>query len=302
MSDNPTTLPSELDDVVDRLAERVPSGYFAGGEPASEPTAWAGLALAAHGRPDAARQAANWLASLQTQTGTVGVTESSTEPCWPTSLAILLWQALDATDTSGQYGERIERAASWTLSERGRPNERTSHFGHDTTLVGWSWAANTHSWLEPTALAVLALKSLGQGDHPRTREAVRLMVDRLLPAGGCNYGNTFVLGQRLSPHVEPTGLVMMALAGEECDDPRIERSLEYLGRELSPKTTTASLCYGLLGLAAHGRSPEPRHAWLQHAYRHTVEAGASPYKLALVALAAADDYPLNVEPPYGPVA
>ena len=174
---------------------------------------------------DAARRAADWLVEQQAKNGAVGVTSTQATPCWPTSLAILLWQAIGDRD---QYGEPIGRAVDWTLHEQGETHEQRPYVGHDTTLVGWSWAAHTHSWLEPTAMFVLALKAVGQSQHPRTREAVRLLVDRLLPHGGCNYGNTIVLGQELLPHVQPTGIVMMALADEQITDPRIELSLKYL--------------------------------------------------------------------------
>jgi hypothetical protein len=277
-------------DVLERLAATVPSGYFATGEAASEPTALAGLALVAASQTESARAAADWLLAQQSDAGTVGVTATQPHPCWTTSLAILLWHALD---DSGRYGAAVEKAVAWTLAERGLAQARRPFVGHDSTLVGWSWAANTHSWSEPTALFVLALKAVGLAEHERTREAVRLLVDRLLPAGGCNYGNTLVLGQELLPHVEPTGLVMMALAGESVGDSRIGLSLEYLEREVSAETTTASLCYGLLGLGAHDRGPELRRDWLQTAYRRTIQLGSSPHKLALVALAMAEPYPLR---------
>jgi hypothetical protein len=140
---------------------------------------------------------------------------------------------------------------------------------------------------------VLALKAAGQGNHPRTREAVRLIGDRLLPAGGCNYGNTIVLGQTLLPHVQPTGMAMMALAGEKHHAPQVELSLNFLRRELCQDTTTSSLCYGLLALAAHGRTPPEGLGWLKHAYQRGISDGGSCYKLALLALAAAERYPFS---------
>jgi hypothetical protein len=140
---------------------------------------------------------------------------------------------------------------------------------------------------------VLALKAASQREHPRTREAVRLISDRLLPAGGCNYGNTIVLGQTLLPHVQPTGLAMMALADETNPVPQVEFSLRFLQHELSQDTTTASLCYGLLGLAAHGRAPSERLAWLERAYNRSISDGGNCYKIALLALAAAERYPFS---------
>jgi hypothetical protein len=274
-------------ELLERLAECTPGGYHARGELASEPTALAGLALHAGGNEAAAMRAADWLVERQTANGAVGVLESQSTPCWPTSLAILLWHRLDAE----QYRGPIEHAVASTLAEQGETHQQRDYIGHDTTLVGWSWAADTHSWLEPTAMFVMALKAVAQSEHPRTREAVRLLVDRLLPHGGCNYGNTIVLGQALLPHVQPTGIVMMALADESIADPRLTKSLDYLQRELSAETTTASQCYGLLGLAAHRQGPEQRHNWLHDKYSAMSERDASCYKLALIALASNDDYP-----------
>ena len=217
--------------IAEQLSGNLPCGYQSTGPAASEPTALAGLALAAHGQQRGARQAADWLADRQSFDGSVGVTQSQKRPKWPTSLAILTW-----TTAPTHYQENVRRAIEWTLSARGSTSPRKPHIGHDTTLTGWSWAADTHSWLEPTAMFVLALKSTGHTNHPRTREAVRMLIDRLLPDGGANYGNTIVLGQPLLAHIQPTGLAMMALAGEGSNDPRLEKSLTYLEQELGEKT------------------------------------------------------------------
>jgi hypothetical protein len=280
-------------DLIDRLENVAPGGYTAGGEPTSEPTALAGLALAVHGRIKSAQLAATWLASQQADDGSIGVSPSRPTPCWPTSLAIILWHAVRSTTGFDTYSDSIKRAIQWAFTQRGRTQQQGASTQHDSTLVGWSWAANTHSWIEPTAMFVLALKAAGKRDHPRTREAVRLISDRLLPAGGCNYGNTIVLGQTLLPHVQPTGLAMMALADEANPVPQVELSLRFLERELCQDTTTASLCYGLLGLAAHDRAPSNCLAWLEQAYRRSLSNGSSCYKLALLALAAAESYPFS---------
>ncbi|MEX0613597.1 MAG: hypothetical protein WD738_20730 [Pirellulales bacterium] len=286
-------------DLVDRLARVVPGGYAAGDEATTEPTALAGLALLTQDRIDDAQIAANWLAKLQADGGSIGISPARHTPCWPTSLAILLWQAVERATGRDKYARSIERAVQWALAERGRTRRRGPLARHDTTLAGWSWAENTHSWVEPTAMFVLALKAVGHGRHPRTREAIRLLSDRLLPTGGCNYGNTIVLDQVLLPHVQPTGLAMMAFADDELADPRIELSLNYLEQELQPETTTASLCFGILGLAAHNRHPVDGYAWLENAYRRVLDQGPGCYKLALLSLAAAEQYPLSNVLPTG---
>ncbi len=282
-------------ELIDRLERLVPGGYAEAGEPMTEPTALAGIALVAHGRLRFTQFAATWMANQQAEDGSVGISPTRPTPCWPTSLAILFWRAVQSATGTDLFSEAIERAVQWALAQRGRTQERGLSAQHDSTLVGWSWAANTHSWVEPTAMFALALKATGHREHQRTREAVRLIANRLLPSGGCNYGNTIVLGQTLLPHVQPTGLAMMALAGDGQIVPQIELSLKYLQRDLGAETTIASLCYGLLGLAAHDRIPVNRLAWLEHAYSRSIER-VSCYKLALLALAAADAYPFSNQP------
>ena len=126
--------------------------------------------------------------------------------------------------------------------------------------------------------------------HPRSDEALKLIVDRLLPEGGCNHGNTFVLGQSLVPHLQPTGIVMLVLAGEPVKDPRVAKSLDYLARALDATTTAASLAYALMGLAAHGRTPANALELLEGATRKpTFELGASVPRRSLIALAALGD-------------
>lgn len=264
-----------------RLAQESAWNYHAGGAIATEPAAWACLALAEHGEHESAKLAAEWLQQVQDKKGSVGVTPTQSLPAWTTSLAILAWSSCDSLTGEGRYEASLARALKWTLNARGKTAERQSEIGHDPTLVGWSWAEGTHSWLEPTTLFVMALKAAGYANHPRTREAVRLIVDRLLPDGGCNYGNTMVLGQTLLPHVQPTGLAMLALAGEKSNDPRVAKSLDFLEDSLQPDSSTASQCYAVLGLNAHGRDTSQTEEWLAAA----AQRESSCYRLALIALA-----------------
>jgi hypothetical protein len=264
------------------LARSPIGGYATGSPDAAEPTAWAALALAEAGRPEEARRAADWLGALQTAAGSVGVMADQPDPAWPTALAILAWSAVDGAG----YAGRVERAVEWAVGQRPWTEKRHRVFGHDTTLEGWSWAANTHSWLEPTAFFVRALRTAGHADHARTRQAVKLLVDRLLPSGGANYGNTIVLGQELLQHLQPSGVVLWALEGEEIDDPRLAKSLDYLERAVREPTGVASLCWGVRGLAAHARDVTGLGEALVDAAPRAKRAGGV-YKLALVALAGA---------------
>ena len=291
------TSTSWLPAALDRLSTS-PCGYHADEPSAAEPTALAALALVGAGRSDAAQQHLKWLAAAQSSAGSIAPFAELTKSAWPTPLAILAAAIAGRSGATGtapadHSGFNISAASQWLLSAAGNAVENSPDIGHNGQLIGWPWVLGTHSWQEPSAWSVLALKSLGQTNHPRTREGVRLLVDRLLSTGGCNFGNTTVLGQKLRPQVEPTGLALLALAGEPVSDPRIELSLQYLSSTVSNETTPISLSYGLIGLTAHHRRPAAADQWLETAYRKTINRDASPHALALLVLAAqATDCPL----------
>lgn len=109
--------------------------------------------------------------------------------------------------------------------------------------------AGTHSWVEPTAIAVLALRANGHADHPRVSEAVRMLMDRRLGHGGWNYGNTVVFGAELKPMPDATGMALAALQGMVSRDD-IQSGLDYLVSEFDQCLTPQTFAWGRLGLAA----------------------------------------------------
>ncbi len=272
---------SWLDQTLDELSRLPAISYLPGGRAAAEPTALAALAFAAHGRVEAAKRAAAALASMQQTNGEVAVRAEEKSPGWPTSLAICAWHSTDAT----VYRQRIDNALTWLHANRGRAIERSVDFGHNTELVGWAYAEQTHSWVEPTAFGVLALRAAGQPDDPAAREGVAVLIDRQLPSGGLNYGNTEVLGQLIRPHVEPTGIALIALAGESDASGRLAKSHAWLQQAIGPTATPLSLAWGLLGLRAQGIVPPDADQWLSAAAARVQSRDRSPHKLALLALA-----------------
>jgi hypothetical protein len=293
---------SWVDPVLDELASLPAISYLPGGQMAAEPTAIAVLAFLADDRFEAAATAANKLAEMQRANGEVAVRVGEESPGWPTSLAIVAWsavgKALRRTATSTATGETpehttdrffhdsIARAIEWLLANRGQRVERSENFGHNTQLVGWAYAEGTHSWVEPTAFAVLALKAAAREYEAAAREGVAVLIDRQLPGGGLNYGNTFVLGQLIRPHIQPTGIGLLALAGEQDPSGRLSKSVAWLRRSIGTQTTPLSLAWAILGLAAQNVTPPETDGWLESAAEHVRNRDHSPYKLALLALAA----------------
>jgi hypothetical protein len=157
--------------------------------------------------------------------------------------------------------------------------------GHDTMLVGWPWVAGTHSWLEPTAMAVLALRRVGSSSHPRVDEGYRLIRDRAIATGGWNYGNKAAFGHPLRPQPAPTGLALLALANRDKCTPTIARAIHYLQETLLSVRASASLGWGLLGLRAWSSVPEEADRWLAEAYQRAKGRPDATVKLSLLLLA-----------------
>ncbi len=265
-------------------------GYRRDTSPAVEPTALAGLALFAlsteANAPAATTAAAGWLAVRQRPNGALGVSEALPEPCWPTPYALLLWDALKQK----QFEDNAARAEGWLLGQMGLtvPLERDSIASLDTTIEGWSWVPETFTWLEPTALTVLALLGRGRGAHPRVRDGLRLIGDRALESGGWNYGNTVVFGHQTRPQPTTTGLALVALARAGERPPAVDKALHYLRATLPSVRSGPSLGWGVLGLRAWGiRPPEADH-WLAEAAEPAFSGRDLAPDLAPLILAAAD--------------
>ena len=227
----------------------LPEGGFParGGEPfRSDATAWAILALS---RLDPAYSslgsARDRLTTAQDPDGRVSMSREHEEAFWPTALSVLAWYG------SQPHELHCSRGVQFLLNTTGQHRSKNpdDQVGHDPSIPGWPWIDRTHSWIEPTALSVLALRVAGHGQHDRVSEGIRMMLDRQLLHGGWNYGNTTVYGRELHPMPESTGAALTGLAGQ-AEQGTVARSIDYLQGEVDRLRTPISLGWGLLGLAA----------------------------------------------------
>jgi hypothetical protein len=239
----------------------------------------------------AARRGAEWLAAMQGHDGSLGVSPTLPRPGWATPYAILLWGALET------HSKERQRAITWLLDQKGMSlpvvDFTQSIIGHDPTLVGWPWINGTHSWLEPTALAVLALGRECWREHPRVAEGIALITDRALPHGGWNYGNKSVFSHELRPQPGPTGLALLALATRRGKvRPRaVDRAIAYLRQTLVDVRAPISLAWGVLGLRAWDAAPPDTEKWLNRSYASFTGRRDSAVGLGLLLLASAEDAP-----------
>jgi hypothetical protein len=241
---------------VERVRERaLAEGGFAakpGGMYRPDSTAWAILALSAAGiTDDHLERSRIRLKTSQLNDGRVCALPDLPETYWPTPLAILAWQ--NSTYLRDAQSQAVEFLIQTTGRHWKRRND--SPAVHDTSIQGWSWIANTHSWVEPTALSLIALQVAGYGTHQRANEAAHMLLDRQLSHGGWNYGNTVVFDQELRAMPENTGLALNALAGRVAEE-EVTRSLDYLKFQINKLRTPLSLGWGLLGLGAWGKRPD----------------------------------------------
>jgi len=225
--------------------------YQSGDRSRTDSTAWAVLALTVFERATSlCDRGRAFLQSQQQPDGRLCISANQPHASWPTPLAILAWQGSQEF-LSAQY-KAVDYLLGFTGDHFIKPEN--SLIGHDPSLRGWPWIANTHSWVLPTSLCMTALQIAGFADHERVMEGQQMLLDRQLPHGGWNSGNTVIFGKELHPLPEATGIALHALA-ENTPIRAVEKSLDYLLEQWPTLRTPISLGWSMLGLGAWGLKP-----------------------------------------------
>ena len=227
------------------------------GPASSEPTALAALALAAAHRDPPAAAALDWLAGLQGADGSIGPTAAQAAPGWPTSLAVL--------------AGLIREAASRGRAARRRPAIRHRSRGSlDSANPRRSPAANSRIGTRYDARRLALGRSdafLDRADRDARRRAQGGRPRRSSPHPRSHTAaDRSSLAQRRlqlwqydrhgpnsAPHLQPTGLAVLALAGETDRDVRIKNRSTIWRRSLPPTHCGGVVVLWLMGLAAHDR-------------------------------------------------
>ncbi len=208
-------MPSAVDYLLSAQSINGGWGYRTGHSPVVEPTAAVLLALR---EQEAASQAYQrglaWLLSSQHPDGGWGINENDPESGWQTAWAIMaLKSAVNST-------QAISKAAGWLATEASydiSAEEFRKPQIPQTSIVGalvWPWLPGQATWIEPTALAILALNGLENPPlaEARMKSALNYFDYYRTASGGWNVGNSGPLDTHDLPRAFPTALVLLALA------------------------------------------------------------------------------------------
>lgn len=265
-------------------------GYRVGHASTVEATAAALLALSGDAAAaEATRRAAAWLLAAQHRDGGWGLTAEDDESGWQTAWAVL------ALARMADFAAATDRGATWLLTTQLLRIEKAEDvrwtkdiLGIDPALRGWPWLPGQAGWVEPTALALLALapRAADPAVAPRLTEGVRYLMDRRCGRGGWNVGNPVMFSRPLPPRAIATAWVVLAL-GRLARTMLQDADLRTLQAEMHADDGIPALAWGLLALRSLGQDDPPAAGRLQA--RQAADGGwdASPYHTAVARLALA---------------
>ncbi len=230
-------------------------GYFPKKLSWLEPTAWSALAL--HGEP-AADRAWQLLKSWQLPDGSWRPAADVQVSNWGTALCITLASA------RGEFDEPLRKGVAWLLGTSGaesalwkRALYLTGLFSADRNpnVKGWPWKPNTASWVEPTALSLVALKkAAAHVSSDELHERVRLGHGQLLDVrcsdGGWNYGSREARGIDLPSYPETTALALVGLQGRK----DLAKSLDTAKKMASATSSPLARAWLSIALKLHGET------------------------------------------------
>ncbi len=253
-------------------------GGWAASEPgvsATEPTSWALCALDAivrdpefeFGTTGARERAVHWLALRQLANGAWPGSERVPEPGASTGVAALALAAcpepalLDRAVAGGNWllqhpGKRV----SWPTRLWLRMNPDQNPLEIDMRLRGWPWMDGAWGWVEPTSIALIAIRSLGDRlPKSSVAEAIEdgesMLLDRTCPDGGWNHGLGRSHGEDLWPYPDTTAFALLAL-GPDRPEMAVEEGMAALHRMLESPVSRLATALGILALERFGQDAE----------------------------------------------
>ena len=226
-------------------------GYFPNQPSIVEATSSIVIMLKDHKDFQGSREhALKWLVDSQNNDGGWGIKSNDQESGWQTAWALI------ALKSSSEYSRPIRDAESWlmdfgldTLEENETDITIRRQFNIDTNLYGWPWQSGQASWIEPTAMTLLALRSSDNipQDHERILEAVRYLDDRRCRGGGWNFGNPVMFNKDLPPRTHHTALCLLGLS-QVAPERILDEDITTLNELLDDELRSLGIAMGILAL------------------------------------------------------
>src|SRR4030042_3032835 len=255
-------MPSSLDYLISVQNEAGGWGYSRGQRSVVEPTAAVLLAI----RDEAIATSSfskgiTWLKSCQNQDGGWGIHEDDLESGWQTAWALI------AIKKSNPGSSTIARGIEWltyvstNLITQEEFQKQNLPFNDNVFARVWPWLPGQGSWIEPTALAVIALEGsdLSNVASIRMSAAIEYFRQNRTPVGGWDIGNAGPYETIVLPHAYRTSLVLLALS-QVNPNGIIPNDLSALRSEMKQDLSILSLSSGLLGLRTLGEDDKDGYA------------------------------------------
>lgn len=179
--------------------------------------------------------------------------EQGSKSDWATATALLAMSILQRNKdvTNGTASETIAKALERGFQCLvGLRTDMMSDFGRVCMMVvqgpdfdyprGWPWEPDTYNWIEPTAYALLAIKSAKLHNDKRYKKAVEqaqlYMLQKTCKPAGWNFGAPRTLGTDWPPTPPPTALAVISL--QDVKDEKVDAATECLKNMSGPAVDT----------------------------------------------------------------
>lgn len=233
----------------------------------------------------ASRLAVDWIKSARQADGGWGFNSSDSESAWQTAWAVL------ALAQGGEAGDFVDRGVQWLLSVKtlqlNEDTMQTSKRGLTVNplLPGWPWLPGQAPFIEPTALAILALKSiLALADNERMHEGLQYISECRCPGGGWNVSNPAMFNSFLPAQAYTTALVLIALR-RFAPGSIHSGDIKVLRSEMHRDGGVLALAWGLLALRALEDDDTPAETRLASMQGPNGGWADNPYKTAVALMA-----------------
>lgn len=217
--------------------------YLSGKDGALEPACWAALACRADKK--SLTLFLKKILEMQNQDGGWSNDPTRMGSDWTTAVVLMTLRVLQACAAkegleievaSEKISEAMKKSVSWLVENR---TEKYSPEARVALLLwkgpeydynrGWPWTPATFDWVEPTAYALVALRTMKLEEKLKriVDFAESYLVSVSCPTGGWNCGDRNPLGTVIPADVQFSTLALLALRSKT-KEPAIQKSINFL--------------------------------------------------------------------------